>query len=88
MLAGCKTAREMWVALQTQYKGTGAVLNYNAIESYTKIRYKDYLNLKQFIIAFKKAIEKLANLNILLSKLQYLILFIIALLDAQPIQAE
>jgi hypothetical protein len=40
------------------------VLNYNAIESYTKIKYKDYPNLKQFIIAFKKAIEKLSNLDI------------------------
>jgi hypothetical protein len=37
MLAGCKSAREMWVTLQTQYEGTGAVLNYNAIESCTKI---------------------------------------------------
>jgi hypothetical protein len=64
MLAGCKSAREMWVTLQTQYKGTGAVLNYNVIKSYTKIKYKNYLNLKQFIIAFKKAIEKLLNLDI------------------------
>jgi hypothetical protein len=63
MLAGCKSAREMWVTLQTQYEGTGAVLNYNAIESYTKIKYEDYPNLEQFIIAFKKAIEKLSNLN-------------------------
>jgi hypothetical protein len=44
------------------------VLNYNAIELYTKIKYKDYLNLKQFIIVFKKAIKKLSNLNISLPK--------------------
>jgi hypothetical protein len=34
MLAGCKTARKMWATLQTQYEGTGAVLNFNAIETY------------------------------------------------------
>jgi hypothetical protein len=55
MLAGCKSAREMWVTLQTQYKGTGAVLNY------TKIKYEVYPNLEQFIIVFKRAIEKLLN---------------------------
>src|SRR6266571_6700740 len=79
MLAGCKSAREMWVTLQTQYKGTGAVLNYNAIESYTKIKYNNYPNLKHFIIAFKKAIKKLANLNISPPKSWHPILFIIAL---------
>jgi hypothetical protein len=47
---------------------TKCVLNYKAIELYTKTKYKDYLNLKQFIIIFKKAIKKLLNLNISLSK--------------------
>jgi hypothetical protein len=88
MLAGCKSAREMWVTLQTQYKGTGAVLNYNAIESYTKIKYKDYPNLEQFIIAFKKAIEKLANLDISPPEAWHPILFIMALSDTWPIWAE
>ena len=40
------------------------MLNYNAIKAYTKIKYEDYLNLKQFIIRFKKAIKKLTNLKI------------------------
>jgi hypothetical protein len=44
------------------------VLNYNVIKLYIKIKYKDYLNLKQFIIVFKKAIKKLLNLNISLFK--------------------
>ena len=88
MLAEYKLAREIWVTLQTQYKGTGAVLSYNAIKLYTKIKCDDYPNLKHFIIAFKKAIEKLANLNISLPKLQHLILFIMALSNIQPIQAE
>jgi hypothetical protein len=44
------------------------MLNYNVIELYTKIKYKDYPNLKQFIITFKKAIKKLPNLNISLPK--------------------
>jgi hypothetical protein len=44
------------------------MLNYNNIELYTKIKYKDYPNLKQFIIIFKKAIKKLLNLNISSSK--------------------
>ena len=52
------------MTLQTQYERTEVVLSYNAIESYTKIKYEDYLNLEQFIIVFKKAIEKLANLDI------------------------
>ena len=46
ILAGCKTACQMWVTLQAQYEGTRAVLSYNAIESYTKIKYKDYPNLE------------------------------------------
>jgi hypothetical protein len=57
------------------------VLNYNVIESYTKIKYEDYPNLEQFIIVFKKAIEKLLNLDISLSEVWHLILFIMALLD-------
>ena len=46
MLAGCKLACEMQTTLQTQYKGTGAVFNYNTIELYIKIKYKDYPNFK------------------------------------------
>ena len=57
------------MTLQTQYKGTRAVLNYNTIKLYIKIKYNDYPNLKHFIIIFKKAIKKLANLNISLPKL-------------------
>ena len=85
MLVGCKSVYKIWVTLQTQYKGTGAVLNYNTIKLYTKIKYNDYSNLEYFIIIFKKAIKKLANLNISLSKLWHLILFIIALFNAWPI---
>jgi hypothetical protein len=78
----------MWVILQSQYEGTGAVLNFNAIETYTKIKYEDYTNLEQFIIGFKKAIEKLANLEISPPDAWHPILFIIALSDAWPIWAE
>ena len=85
MLAGCKLVYKIQVTLQTQYKGIRAVLNYNTIKSYMKIKYDNYSNLKHFIIAFKKAIKKLANLNISLPELWHLILFIIALFDAQPI---
>ena len=88
MLAEYKLARKIWVTLQTQYKGTGAVLSYNAIELYTKIKYNDYPNLEQFIIVFKKAIKKLANLDIFLPKLWYPILFIMALSNAWPIWVE
>ena len=88
MLVGYKLARKIQVTLQTQYKGTGAVLSYNAIELYIKIKYNDYPNLKQFIIIFKKAIKKLANLNLSLPKSWHPILFIIALSNIQPIQAE
>jgi hypothetical protein len=61
------------------------VLNYNTIESYTKIKYEDYPNLEQFIIAFKKAIEKLSNLDISPPEAWHPILFIMALSDAWPI---
>ncbi|ELR02082.1 hypothetical protein GMDG_05243 [Pseudogymnoascus destructans 20631-21] len=88
LLAGCKSACEMWVILQSQYEGTGAVLNFNAIETYTKIKYGDYANLEQFIIGFKKAIEKLTNLEIPPPDVWHPILFIMALSDALPIWAE
>ena len=88
MLVGYKSVSKIWVTLQTQYKRTRVVFNYNTIKLYTKIKYNNYPNFKYFIITFKKAIKKLANLNIFLPKLQYLILFIIALSNAWPIQAE
>ena len=75
----------MWTTLQTQYKETGAVFNYNAIELYTKIKYNNYLDLKHFIIVFKKAIKKLANLDISLPKSWHSILFIMALSNTWPI---
>ena len=46
ILARYKLACKIQVTLQTQYEGIGAVLNYNAIELYIKIKYKDYPNLK------------------------------------------
>ena len=88
MLAKCKSAHKIWMTLQTQYKGTGTVLSYNTIESYTKIKYNDYPNFKHFIIAFKKAIKKLANFNISPPELWHPILFIMALFNAWPIWAE
>ena len=69
MLAGYKLVYKIWVTLQTQYKGTGAVFNYNTIKLYIKIKYNNYPNFKYFIIAFKKAIKKLLNLNISLPEL-------------------
>ena len=74
------------MTLQTQYKGIGAVFSYNTIKSYTKIKYEDYFNLEQFIIIFKKAIKKLANLNIFPPKSWHP--NIMALSNAWPIQAE
>ena len=85
MLAGYKSVCKIWVTLQTQYKRTGVVFNYNAIKLYMKIKYNDYFDLKYFIIIFKKAIKKLANFNISLYKLQRLILFIVGLFNAWPI---
>ena len=85
ILAGYKLAYKIQITLQTQYKGTGVVLNYNAIKLYIKIKYNNYSDFKYFIIIFKKAIKKLVNLNISLPELQYLILFIIALSNTQPI---
>ena len=69
MLVGYKLVYKIQVTLQTQYKKTRAVFNYYAIKLYIKIKYNNYSNLKHFIIAFKKAIKKLANFNISLPKL-------------------
>src|SRR6266700_7916510 len=88
MLTGYKSAHKIWVTLQTQYEGTKAVLKYNTIKSYTKIKYNNYPNLKHFIIIFKKAIKKLANLNISPPKSWHPILFIMALSNIWPIWAE
>ena len=88
MLAGYKSVYKIQVTLQTQYKGTGAVLNYNIIKSYIKIKYDDYPNLKHFIIIFKKAIKKLTNLDISPPESWHPILFIMALSNAWPIQVE
>jgi hypothetical protein len=55
----------MWTILQSHYEGSGAVLNFNAIEAYTNIKYDDFINLEQFVIRFKKSIDKLAKLEIL-----------------------
>ena len=85
MLAECKLVYKIQVTLQTQYKGTRAVFNYNTIKLYIKIKYDNYPNFKHFIIVFKKAIEKLANYNIFLPELWHLILFIIALFNTWPI---
>ena len=85
MLVRYKLAYKIWVTLQTQYKGIKVVFSYNAIKLYTKIKYNDYLNFKQFIIAFKKAIKKLVNFNIFPPQLQHPIFFIMALFNIQPI---
>ena len=85
MLAGYKSVYKIQVTLQTQYKGTGVVFNYNTIKLYTKIKYDNYSDLKHFIIVFKKAIKNLINFNISLPKLWHLILFIMALSNTWPI---
>jgi hypothetical protein len=63
LITDCQTAKEMWSTLQTHYEGSGTVLKYQALETYTRIRYEDYNSLEQFIVAFKKAIEKLSKLK-------------------------
>jgi len=78
----------MWMLLQSQYKGSGAVLNYNAIEAYTNIKYAHFANLEQFVIGFKKSIDKLAKLEISPPTSWHPIRFIMALSDAWPIWAE
>jgi hypothetical protein len=54
----------MWNALQTQYEGSGVVLEYNTIIAYTDIKYDDYRLLEEFVLAFKKKIKKLVDLDI------------------------
>jgi hypothetical protein len=47
-----------------------------------KIKYNNYPNLEQFIIAFKKAIKKLKNLDISPPESWHPILFTMALFNA------
>ena len=81
MLAKYKLIYKIQVTLQTQYKGTNAVFSYNTIKLYTKIKYNNNSNFKQFIIIFKKAIKKPINLDISPPKSQHLILFIMVLFN-------
>ncbi len=85
MLAKYKLIHKMWVILQTQYKGTKAVFNYNIIKLYIKIKYNNYFDLGHFIIVFKKAIKKLMNLDISPPESWHPILFIMALFNIWPI---
>ena len=88
VITNCKTAREMQKALQIQYEGSGIVLNYNTIETYVHIKYENFKSLEVFIISFNKVVNKLSTLQIPPPDTQYLIMFIISLQGAQPIQSE
>ena len=88
VIANCKTAREIQKALQIQYEGSDIVLNYNTIETYVYIKYKDFKSLEVFIISFNKVVNKLSTLQIPPPDIQYLIMFIMSLQGAQPIWSE
>ncbi|ELR06605.1 hypothetical protein GMDG_08078 [Pseudogymnoascus destructans 20631-21] len=57
------TALEMWRALQQQYKGSGSVLKYNAIQKYVHLKYENFSSLDTLIIAVREAIDKLESLQ-------------------------
>ena len=88
VITNYKTAREMQKALQIQYEGSSIVLNYNTIETYVHIKYKNFKSLEAFIISFNKAVNKLSTLQIPPLDIQYLIMFIMSLQGAQSIQSE
>ena len=88
VITNYKTARKIQKALQIQYEGSGIVLNYNTIETYVYIKYKDFKSLEAFIISFNKVVNKLSTLQIPPPDVQYLIMFIMSLQGAWPIWLE
>lgn len=88
LINNCTTAMEMWLTLQRHYEGSGVVLEYQAITTYTNLRYEDFSSLESFIIAFKKSIEKLQTLKIQPPEKWHPIMFIAALAPAWPMCAE
>jgi hypothetical protein len=63
VIQGKKTALECWEALELNYKGKGNVLKYNTIMHFINIKYKDFSSLDNFIIGFRRALEKLTTLQ-------------------------
>ena len=88
VVMGKKTALEMWQALQIQYEGKGYVIKYNAIQKYVMLKYEDFTDLTSFIIAYRKAIEKMATLKISPPDEWHPMMFIAALSSAWPMWAE
>ena len=58
-ISGKATTLEMWQELKREYEGSGTILEYNAILTYTNMKYDSYSTLKAYVLAFKKLIKKL-----------------------------
>ena len=88
VVIGKKTALEIQQALQIQYKGKGYVIKYNAIQKYITLKYKDFIDLTSFIIAYQTSIKKMSTLKISSLDEWYSMMFIAALSFAWPVQAK
>ena len=78
----------MWVKLENHFRGSGAVVLYNAVSNWYDIKYNDYANLSEFTIAFSKNIDRLRALNAPVTPEQVPITFIMKVASAFPIWAE
>lgn len=82
------TAKEMWDMIANQYESSGIVLNQKAIAKYIKIRYSDFSNIDEFIIAFQNAIDTLNRLDIALPDSWHPLVFLEAVRESFPVWAE
>jgi hypothetical protein len=88
VIQGKKTALECWQALELNYEVKGNVLKYNAIMHFINIKYEDFSSLDNFIIGFRKSLEKLTTLQTAPPDEWGPWVFIGCVADAFPIWAE
>ena len=64
------------------------MIKYNAIQKYITLKYEDFTNLTSFVIAYQKAIEKIAILKTSSLDNQHPMMFIATLSSAWLVQAK
>ena len=82
------TAKEMWDMLANQYESFGVVLNQQAIARHITIKYSDFSNMDEFIIAFQNAIDTLNRLEISPPDSWHPLIFLEAVKDSFPTWTE
>lgn len=78
----------MWAKLKSQYKGSGAVLEYSAIQDYVRQSILDFPNLETYINHFQKTCERLVTLDLTDVTKWHPTMFVMGVKDQYPIWAE